>query len=294
MKYFKLSLVVLAILISGCGGGNSSSSTPDSPTSSGSGDSHEAKTVAEAEKNLNVFSSLSIKSISSDAVTGNSSKAFNKAISNKVTNQKAVTISCSNGGTVTINASDDEKRFHYSFKSCKNDVSFINGEMTMVQTDSENTELTYDKLTIKNEDGTQYMNLTMKINEDSSTQIDTFSIDGIVNQTSKSGEKNNIEFKHFVSKDKNQDKVTSSESWSTLDGTVVVESKCTTGTYTFKTIEKLVDATDGSDNIESGILKLNGATYIFENPYVTIKAGSEEETITQSELGKRMSNACDI
>jgi len=292
MKYFKLSLVAMTILISGCGGGNSNNSTPNSPV--GSGDSHEAKTVAEAEKNLNVFTSLSIKSISSDAVTRSSSKAFNKVISNKVTNQKAVTVSCSNGGTVTMNVSDDEKRFHYSFKSCKNDDSFINGEMTMVQTDSENTELTYDKLTIKDKDGTQYMNLTMKINEDSSTQIDTFSIDGIVNQTSKSGEKNNIEFKHFVSKDKNQDKVTSSESWSTLDGTVVVESKCTTGTYTFKTIEKLVDATDGSDNIESGILKLNGATYTFENPYVTIKAGSQEETIKQSELEKRMRSACAI
>jgi len=286
MKYFKLSLVTLAILISGCGG-ESSNNTPPAQAD-------EAKTITEAEKNLNVLSSLSMKSISPDVVTGSSLKVFNKTISNKVTNQKAVTVSCSNGGTININVSDDEKRFHYSFKSCKNDVSFINGEMTMIQKNSENTELTYDKLTIKNEDGTQYMNLTMKINEESSTQIDTFSIDGIVNQTSKSGEKNNIEFKHFVLKDKNQDKVTSNESWTTQDGTVVVESKCTTGTYTFKTIEKLVNTKDKSDNIESGILKINDATYTFENPYVTIKVGSKEETIKQSELEKHMTNACTI
>jgi len=290
MKHLKLSLVTFAILISGCGGGNSSSSTPDSPTGSGAGDSHETKTVAEAEKNINVLSSFSTLELSPTSVTSDKAKSLNKFLANKITNQKEVVRSCSEGGTVTINISDDEKRIHYSFKNCKNDHSLMNGAMTIVQTDSENIELTYDKLTIKDEDGRQYMNLTMKINEDSSTQIDTIAIDGVVNQTLKSGEKNNIAFTNFV--EKNRD--TASESWSTIDGTVDVESKCTTGRYTFKTIEKLVDATDGSDNIESGILKLNGATYTFENPYVTIKAGSEEETIKQSELAKRMSNACDI
>jgi len=111
-----------------------------------------------------------------------------------------------------------------------------------------------------------------------------------VDNTDMFGEKNNIAFTNFVSKNKD----TSNESWSTIDGIVSVESKCTTGTYTFETVEKLVDATDGSDNIESGILKLNGATYTFENPYVTIKAGSQEETIKQSELEKRMSTSCTI
>jgi len=290
MKYFKLSLVALAILISGCGGGNSNNSTPDSPTGSGAGNSHEAKTVAEAEKNLNVFSSFAMQDLSLDSVTGSNSKALNKALSNKVSNQKTNTINCSDGGTLTATLSDDEKTFSYSFNNCKNGTATINGEITMVQANSENIELTYNKLTTKDVGGTQYLNLTMKISVDSSSKIETVSIDGVINQTSKSGEKNNISLTNFISKYKD----TVNESWTTIDGTIAVESKCITGTYTFKTIEKLVDATDGSDNTESGILKLNGATYTFENPYVTIKAGSQEETIKQSELEKRMTNACDI
>jgi uncharacterized protein YceK len=286
MKHFKLSLITLAILISGCGGG-SSSSTPDSPATT-----NEAKTVTEAEKNLNALSTLSSIDLSVNAVTGTSTKALNKAISSKFGSQKTTTVNCNGGGTLTATISDDKKTLNYSFNSCKNDTLFLDGEMSIIQTNAENIELTYTKLTIKDVGGTQYMNLTMKANVDNSSKIETASMDGVMKQTLKSGEVNNISFTNFVSTSKD----TSSESWTTIDGTVALESKCTTGTYTFETIEKLVDATDGSDNTESGILKLNGATYTFENPYVTIKAGTESETIFQTELEKRMSehNACSI
>ena len=76
--------------------------------------------------------------------------------------------------------------------------------------------------------------------------------------------------------------------WSTMNGDMNIISKCFTGNYNFETIEKIYEAQDGSDNAQSGILKLNGATYTFANPYVTIKVGDNEETILQSELEKRM------
>lgn len=80
------------------------------------------------------------------------------------------------------------------------------------------------------------------------------------------------------------------EYWSTMDGDINIVSKCFSGNYNFETIEKVYDAQDGTDNAESGIIELNGARYTFNNPYVTIKAGTEEETILQSELEKKMNN----
>lgn len=285
MKHFKLSLIALTILISGCGGGGSSSSTPASPANT-----NEAKTVKEAEKNLNAFSTFNAVNLS--IATDSNTKALNKAISNKFGTQKTTTINCNDGGTLTGTLSDDEKTLKYSFNNCKNDTSSIDGEMILITTDKNNIKLTYNALTLKDVRGTQYMNLTMEINIDSSSKIETAAINGVIKQTFTSQEVNNISFKDFISTSKD----TSDESWSTIDGTITLESKCTTGTYVFETVEKLVDATDGSDNTESGILKLNGATYTFENPHVTIEAGSESETITQSELEKRMSthNACKI
>jgi len=78
--------------------------------------------------------------------------------------------------------------------------------------------------------------------------------------------------------------------WSTIDGDIKIVSKCFSGSFNLTTLEKIYDAQDGSDNAESGILKMNGVTYTFNNPYVTIKTATEEETILQSELEKRMSN----
>jgi len=80
------------------------------------------------------------------------------------------------------------------------------------------------------------------------------------------------------------------EYWSTMDGDINIVSKCFSGNYNFKTIQKMYDAQDGTDNVESGIMELNGARYTFDNPYVTIKAGDEEQTISQSELEKQMNN----
>ena len=84
------------------------------------------------------------------------------------------------------------------------------------------------------------------------------------------------------------------EHWSTMDGEMKIASQCFGGNFTFETVAKMYEAQDGSDNVESGILKMNGATYTFVNPYVTIKAGGEERTILQTELEKEMNhtNGC--
>jgi len=238
MKYFKLSLVTLAILISGCGG-DSTNNTPPSENE------HEVKSVAEAEKNLNVYSNM--EGISSNLLMDGNSKVFNK-----VTNQKTNTVNCSGGGTITINFSEDMKTFNYTFNNCKNDSTLMDGKMSVTNLSNNTEKLIFENLTVNDVGIKEHLNLTMT------------------------------------------NKETVGESWTILDGTVTVESKCITGTYTFETIEKLVDATDGSDYTQSGIFKLNGATYTFENPYVTIKVGSKEETIKQSELEKRMTNACTI
>jgi hypothetical protein len=81
------------------------------------------------------------------------------------------------------------------------------------------------------------------------------------------------------------------EYWTTLDGDLNVISQCFTGNFNVKTDEKIYDAQDGSDNAESGILELNGATYTFNNPYVTIKVGNEEKTLLQSDLEKEMNSS---
>jgi len=269
--------MTLTIFILGCG---------ENATSN-----NEAKTIAEAEKDLKVFSSFSIKDLSLDSITGSNSKTLNKAIHNKLTNQKTTTVTCSDGGTFTLTPANDQKSFNYSYNNCKEGDSSIDGEISMtLQANSPDMRLTYNQLTIINEEGTQYMDLIMKLNKDTIRQIETVSIHGVMNQTSISGEKNNIKYTNFVSRDREA----SDESWSTIDGTVEIESKCTTGTYTFKTIEKLVDAKDGSEHTESGIFKLNGATYTFENPYVTIKTDSEEKTITQTEFEEHITRACTI
>jgi len=238
MKYFKLSLVTLTILISGCGGDSTNNTPP-------SANEHEAKSVAEAEKNLNVYSNM--EGISSNLLMDGNSKLFNK-----VMNQKTNTVNCSGGGTITINFSEDMKTFNYTFNNCKNDSTLMDGKMSVTNLSNNTEKLIFENLTVNDVGIKEHLNLTMT------------------------------------------NKETVGESWTILDGTVTVESKCITGTYTFETIEKLVDATDGSDYTQSGIFKLNGATYTFENPYVTIKVGSKEETIKQSELEKRMTNACTI
>jgi hypothetical protein len=81
------------------------------------------------------------------------------------------------------------------------------------------------------------------------------------------------------------------EYWSTIDGDVKIDSKCFSGNFYFKTIEKMYEIQDNTDSIEKGKIVLNGATYTFNNPNVTITVGSETKTITQVELEKEFESS---
>lgn len=81
------------------------------------------------------------------------------------------------------------------------------------------------------------------------------------------------------------------EYWSALDGDISIASKCFNATLDIKTLEKMYEMQDGSDGVEKGKIELNGASYTFNYPNVTIKAGSETKTMSQTELDKEMESA---
>jgi hypothetical protein len=117
--------------------------------------------------------------------------------------------------------------------------------------------------------------------------------------SSNDGQHSKVEFTNLTMKDSEMTMTSTHfvteyddiEYWTTLDGDLNVISRCFTGNFNVKTNQKIYDAQDGSDNAESGILELNGATYTFNNPYVTIKVGNEEKTLLQSDLEKEMNSS---
>lgn len=86
------------------------------------------------------------------------------------------------------------------------------------------------------------------------------------------------------------------EYWSTIDGDLKIRTKCFNGSFNIKTLEKMYDMKDGSDGVREGKIELNGATYDFSYPNVTIKTAGNTKTMTQEELDKEMTSAtnCDI
>ncbi len=284
MKKYTLSLIALTFLFIGCG--NDDSKTKNNQP-------NKVNSVKDATKSLNALNSFqSINFSIASSVTPNSQNKLLKILTNQTLTklQKTQTSTCVDGGNVTFDLSEDTKTIKYLFDNCKNGTTFMDGSMTMLTQDDNSYSIDYDKLTVKTPKGTQYMDMSMKFTENNI--LNTTIMNGVVKQTSSTGEINNISMTNFVIKDQE----TKEESWHTIDGKMNLETKCFTGAYVFKTIEKMIDATDGSDNTQSGTLELNGATYTFENPHVTIKAGNESETILQSELEKRMTqeSACNI
>ena len=286
MKFFTLSIVVTSLILIGCGG---SSKNPKDI----SNNIEETKNIEEAQKNLSALNVLESIDLPELAISlPNSNKILNK-FTNKEFNQlqKKETVACSDGGSMTYDIPEydilddilkNEKTIVYTFDSCQNGSTYMDGKMEFVQKDDNSFEIDLDKLTFRHDSEKLYMDINIRINEEAG--IETANMNGTINQTTKTDEKNNITLTNFIIKTKE----TSDESWRTIDGSMKLDSKCIAEKYLFETVEKLVDAKDGSDNLESGILKLNGATYTFNNPYVTIKVGSESKTMLQNELEERM------
>jgi len=269
MNFFKLSLVTISLLLVGCGSGSDSSSTVDDT---------KIETVADAQKNFKALSAFGGMGSS----IGNSTNFKNLQNNTKLNKlQKGQKQACTDGGTLSFSISEDEKIMEINYDNCRMDGASYDGGIKITNINSNASKIELTKYKYSDSTGSGYINITMEDN--TLNDISTTILNGVVKQKSNSGEIKNIS----VSNMKLVEKDTSSESWSTIDGKMSIESKCFTGKYTFETVEKLVDATDESDNVESGILKLNGAIYTFNNPDVTIKVGSATETILQSELEKR-------
>ena len=273
MNFFKLTLVTVSLLLIGCGSDSKNSSDKPNDT--------KVESVKDAQKNFKALTAFGGLGESIGQVT-NSGNLKKQKILNKL--QKEEKRSCKDGGTSSVVISEKETTIEMNFNQCKVNDSLQNGRIKFTDTKIEITEYTYSDT-----NGSGYINITME--EKTVNNILTTLMNGVINQKNSNGEINNMS----VTNMKSVEKKTSPESWSTIDGSISIESKCFTGAYTFKTIEKLVQAKDGSENLESGILKLNSATYTFNNPDVTIKIGSSTETILQSDLEKRfeIETVCD-
>lgn len=280
MNFFKLSAVTVSLLLVGCGSNGGSTDSGDT----GSTEIEMAKTVEEAKTNmkaLTAFESLDFSSVSS------TTQQTTAVTNNKLSMYKTESTSCNDGGTLTIDLSDDEKTLIYTFDQCKNAEQYFDGKIKAINHGVTDIEIDYDQLTFKDVGGTQYLDINTHLSE--VDNVEKLSMKGVINQTATSGEINNVDIDLVTTLKK-----TVSESWGTIDGDMAIESKCFTGKYTLETVEKLVEASDGTENTQSGILKINGATYTFENPHVSIKVGDEETTVLQSELEKELeSTTCD-
>jgi len=273
MKLLTGTILSASLLLIGCGGdSNEKTSAPQTNNMA------PANTVKEATRNLNALSSFQSIDISKAIKTNKSTQKMYKV-------QKGETVACPDGGSLNYDISDNQKEITYKYKSCQNGAAYINGNMTIDMDNQENYTVVISDFTYRDVGGEQYMDLTMK--QTYKNQIKTIFMNGQINQKSSAGEINNIKMSNMTIAEKE----VSSDSWSTINGGLDIVSKCFSGKYNFKTIEKLVDAQDGTDNIESGILELNDATYTFENPYVTIKAINEEKTMLQSKFEKEIENS---
>jgi hypothetical protein len=277
MNFLKVSLITMSLVLVGCGDSDSKDTTPDNT---------KVTSIADAQKNFKAVTAFN--NIGTSIGTSVNFSGFQKQILfNKF--QKEQEKDCQNGGTVKVLNTEGTKVTEMSFDNCKMAQASYDGDIKIINMSGTDSKIEITKYTYSNSQGSGYMNLTME--EKTINNISTTTMNGVVNQKNSNGAVNNISITNM----KFIEKETSAESWFTIDGSMSIESKCFTGTYNFQTIQKLVEMKDGTENIESGILKLNNATYTFENPDVTIEIGSSTETILQSELEKRfeLKVACD-
>ena len=232
MNFFKLSLITASLLLIGCGSDSKSDDTPKTTT------------IADATSNMNALNAL-----------GNLTKINNNFTTTKMQKiSKNQTFSCTQGGRISMDVSDDEHTITMVMDKCKEPNSYMDGNLKIIEKDNG-----YYKM--------EMSNITIKSNNRETTSATQLVIEGNDN-----------------------------EYWSKIDGDMSFVSQCFTGSFNIKTLEKMYEMQDGSDGVEKGKIELNGASYTFNYPNVTIKAGSETKTMLQSELDKEMeaSTTCKI
>jgi hypothetical protein len=283
MKHFsKLALLSIAtFVLIGCGGGSSSNNTTDPDQNNQEQNSNEqttstTHTVKEAKADAIAMSKIGMI---------NSLNLSRFQTTSSTVQQKIYSDSCPQGGSFTYDVSDTTEEFTVNYAQCKLDAETLNGSLTMIFIDENNYEIIFNNFTHDGDYGSGHYNHTMSYGFDPETNVYTMKHNGTMKQTE------NAEEETMITKDLTiQFKNGLSESWSKIDGELEISSKCLNDSFTFKTTEKLVEAKDKSGNLDSGIIEINGAMFTFENPNVTIKTATEEETILQSELDKEIDN----
>jgi len=213
-------------------------------------------------------------------------------------------VGCGGGGSDTPNVTEI-KNLNDAEKSYKS----LSALSSLDKIGNKNNNLKMSKLSLE-KTGTipcDSGSIVYNISDDAKTtsftmkkcSLDTSYFNGTMSMIKLDDNSEKFELKNMTIKDEKMTMISSSfifidneaEHWATMNGDMNIESKCFTGKYNFKTIEKMYEAQDQSDNVESGIIELNGATYTFANPHVTIKVGSQERTILQSALEKEIESS---
>ena len=286
---FSLSVSVLSFLLIACGGSGSSGNSGGK-----SKPSIKAETIEQAENNLVALGYI---------LSGNSrtnlhryNKIFDsQPIGNSRTNLQRYTkifdsqpslkeeriVECDQG---TVETSEDENSVTAIYRKCIFDGKYLDGTVMgkVVSSDSTITKTTeYSNYTSKEGTAEYYLDIIEKITASLSGKRATYSLNGVHNRTF-AGNKNNVTYNNFIEK--------TTDKTATFNGEIELGLGCIAGTYIVETVEKLVypHKNKSIGNIISGTLKLNGATYTFEAPYLIVEAGGESKTYYQNNIKKRM------
>jgi len=268
---FSLSVSVLSFLLIACGGSDSGKST--SPI--------KAKTIEQAEKNLVALGYI-LSRVSKQYVEDSTKFGIHPTL------KEERIIECDQGTLET--SSKDKNSLTVIYRGCNYDGEYQDGtvmrkKVFVDSTRTVNKTTKYSNYTYKKGSSESYLDLIEEIhtieNYYEGAVTSFYSLDGVHSSTY-AGEKDSVTYSNFIEK--------GTIRTSTFNGKLEFDTRCIKGTYMIETVEKVafLYKSKGIDAIASGTLKLNGATYTYEEPYLIVEAGGKSKTYYQSNISKRM------
>lgn len=266
MKYFSLSVITLLVLLSGCKESSSSTTT-------------KVKNIESAEKNIQLLSSINAINYSTIS-TVEADTSLKKV--QKISLSGLRDNNCKISGKRSYQLSYISEMLTINYNQCKNDSSYDDGIIAIQKGESQNYNVDIKNFTHQDSDGEEFINAIVNIQDESNSKHKDLIINGIYKEKEVSALNYttlNLQDMHVI-----KDESTASKSWTTLNGFVDLNSSCLVGQFQVKTVEKLINLDRKEGTVDSGILEVNGVTYTFEKPYVTIKLNDEETTLLQTEV----------
>ena len=293
--FISTSIIVASVLFVGCGSGgdDSSSSVSDvvsdtTPTSITTIDeAKEASTVAEVALNQNFMNPTASSGM--NLSIQNSIRAISKAPT--LAESFSDTDTCSNGGSVSY--SGDQYNGIITYNNCDEGYGVQNGSVTQSSTDNSAT-LKFQGYSLSTGDITTKLNMTVVLNDFDPNDLgsENYTLNATVDGTIEATLSSNATYKYAYQNFHTIKKTTTEGYQTSLDGTMIVSTPCTSGVYNINTLSPLV-YTGYSDYIDSGVLKINNATYTFYSPDVTIELDNgTTDTVSQDSLSENVE--CDI